>query len=250
MSRSACTRRRASPKSIETGANERSHLYLYLSLSLSLYARNKRARVIYALAVFATGFLSASSSLSPGSHRIPWRRLTRPPFKNLHTHTHQMVKEEEERRMLLEPRWPLASIIPFDYFDSRPFFFRAFTREDFFFFFPGRSPVRSHGLLFYFFFKKNPGDDIETKWNSRKGEKGEANNNGQWNPSQSKNVRSFARHNNRHGLAAADSADVIMSGENKKQNFPTHFFGTCFFFSVCCGSNNCLAISQKKKKKR
>jgi hypothetical protein len=58
----------------------------------------------------------------------------------------------------------------------------------------------------------------------------------------------------RHGLAAAaaaaDSADVIMSGENKKQNFPTHFFGTCFFFSVCCGSYNCLAISQKKEEKR
>jgi hypothetical protein len=152
MSRSACTRRRASPKSIETGANERSHLYLYLSLSLSLYARNKRARVIYALAVFATGFLSASSSLSPGSHRIPWRRLTRPPFKNLHTHTHQMVKEEEERRMLLEPRWPLASIIPFDYFDSRPFFFRAFTREDFFFLFswPIAGSIARAFILFLF----------------------------------------------------------------------------------------------------
>lgn len=83
-------------------------------------------------------------------------------YTHTHTHTNQMVKEEEERRMLLEPRWPLASIIPFDYFDSRPFFFRAFTLEDFFLFlFPGRSPVRSDGLLFYFFKKKIPATTLK-----------------------------------------------------------------------------------------
>lgn len=53
-----------------------------------------------------------------------------------------------------------------------------------------------------------------------------------------------------HGLAAADSADVIMSGENKKQNFPTHFFGTCFFFFLLFAVARIIALPSLRKKEK
>ncbi len=114
-----------------------------------------------------------------------------------HTHTHQMVKEEEERRrMLLEPRWPLASIIPFDYFDSRPFFFEP-SREKIFFFFFFLADRRFDRTGFYFYFislKKSR----RRHWNQMKFEKGRERRGQQQRTMKSitvKNVRSFARHN-------------------------------------------------------